>query len=114
VLRVAAAIASIVPALAALAPAPSALAVAGSLAAPLAGVLLLLGLWTPVAAAVCAILAVIGAVAAPDRAGIEGLLAAIGCALLLLGPGAWSVDARLFGWRRIEIGRLRRPEPPSE
>jgi hypothetical protein len=31
------------------------------------------------------------------------LLAAIGAALGLLGPGAWSVDARLFGWRRIDV-----------
>ena len=21
----------------------------------------------------------------------------------LIGPGAWSIDARLFGWRRVEI-----------
>jgi hypothetical protein len=23
--------------------------------------------------------------------------------LALLGPGAWSIDARLFGWRRIDV-----------
>jgi hypothetical protein len=31
------------------------------------------------------------------------LLATLGGALVLLGPGAWSVDARLFGWKRLEI-----------
>jgi hypothetical protein len=33
------------------------------------------------------------------------LLAGLGAALALLGPGAWSVDARLYGWKRIEIRR---------
>jgi hypothetical protein len=31
------------------------------------------------------------------------LLSSMGAALALLGPGAWSVDARLFGWKRINI-----------
>jgi hypothetical protein len=31
------------------------------------------------------------------------LLGTLGLALALLGPGAWSVDARLFGWKRIHI-----------
>lgn len=26
------------------------------------------------------------------------LLAAVGAALTMIGPGVWSVDARLFGW----------------
>ena len=30
------------------------------------------------------------------------LVATIGAALAMLGPGLWSVDARLFGWKRIE------------
>ncbi|HEX6650766.1 MAG TPA: hypothetical protein VF075_14545 [Pyrinomonadaceae bacterium] len=33
------------------------------------------------------------------------LLASLGVALALLGPGNWSVDARRSGWRRIEIRR---------
>jgi hypothetical protein len=31
------------------------------------------------------------------------LLAALGAGLALLGPGAWSVDAHLFGWKRVEL-----------
>jgi hypothetical protein len=31
------------------------------------------------------------------------LLVTLGAALALVGPGAWSVDARLFGWKRINI-----------
>jgi hypothetical protein len=27
----------------------------------------------------------------------------VGVALALVGPGKWSVDARLFGWKRINI-----------
>ena len=36
---------------------------------------------------------------------VSVLLASLGVALALMGPGAWSVDARLFGWKRIEIQR---------
>ena len=67
------------------------------------GILLLAGLWTPVAGAVVA-LSQIGAVffnAVNPWAQI--MLGIIGAALALLGPGFWSVDARLFGWKRIEL-----------
>ena len=30
------------------------------------------------------------------------LLGTAGAALAMLGPGLWSVDAHLFGWRRVE------------
>jgi hypothetical protein len=33
----------------------------------------------------------------------------------LIGPGAWSIDARLFGWRRLEIrDRKSEDSPPGE
>jgi len=31
------------------------------------------------------------------------LTATLSVGLALLGPGVWSADARLFGWRRIDI-----------
>jgi len=27
----------------------------------------------------------------------------MGAALVLVGPGAWSIDRRLFGWKRIDV-----------
>jgi uncharacterized membrane protein YphA (DoxX/SURF4 family) len=33
------------------------------------------------------------------------LLAAMGAALALVGPGALSLDARIFGWKRIDLER---------
>jgi hypothetical protein len=43
----------------------------------------------------------------PGEAGFDVLLATLGVALGLLGPGAWSIDARLFGWKRVEVHRVR-------
>ena len=68
------------------------------------GLLLLAGLWTPVAGVSVAALGMWSSIA---RAGDPWpciFFATIGAALALLGPGAWSVDARLFGWRRIDLG----------
>ena len=67
------------------------------------GILLLIGLWTPVAGALTALDAAWLAFSSPGDAQFYILLAALATALALLGPGAWSVDARLFGWKRIEF-----------
>ena len=67
------------------------------------GLLLLAGLWTPIAGALQAIIQ-LGAIFASGNAVIvHALLAALGVSLVMLGPGAWSVDARLFGRKRIDI-----------
>ena len=68
-----------------------------------AGTLLLVGLWTPIAGTLLAIIEVWSAFSHPHDPWSYILLGTLGAALALLGPGAWSVDARLFGWKRIGL-----------
>ena len=67
------------------------------------GIFLLIGLWTPVAGTVLAVLASWSAFLHRAEFLNWVLLGALGAALALLGPGAWSVDAQLFGWKRVEL-----------
>jgi hypothetical protein len=67
------------------------------------GVLLLAGLWTPVAGALVAALGLWSSVSRPGDPWSCIFMATIGASLALLGPGAWSADARLFGWKRIDV-----------
>ena len=68
-----------------------------------AGILLLAGLWTPVAGVLLAIIEIWSAFTHPHDPWSYILSGTLGAALAMLGPGAWSVDARLFGWKRIEL-----------
>jgi putative oxidoreductase len=65
--------------------------------------LLLLGLWTPFAGVLMAVAELWLALSGPADPWIHILLAGLAAALAMLGPGAWSVDARLFGRKRIHI-----------
>jgi hypothetical protein len=75
--------------------------------AMMAGVLLLVGLWTPFSGSLAAALELWSAIAEPGDPWAGILLATMGAALALLGPGAWSADARLFGWKRIDVRERR-------
>lgn len=79
------------------------LTVASDVIAAVAGILLLAGLWTPIAGTVVAIMELWIAVLAKSDPSIHLLLAVLGAGLAMLGPGAWSVDSRLFGRRRLGI-----------
>lgn len=113
-MRVAAGIGLIFNAAAALAAGPAiAFALLDALAAG-TGILLLAGLWTPIAGALAAVIATWNAFVDPSHIRSHILLAIIGAALGLLGPGGWSIDARLFGWKRVEIRDPKRDDvtPP--
>jgi putative oxidoreductase len=66
------------------------------------GVLMLVGLWTPVAGILVAIMETWIAFSLPSSAALPAVLAVLAASLALIGPGAWSLDARLFGRKRIE------------
>jgi putative oxidoreductase len=67
-----------------------------------AGLCLLAGLWTPIAGSLVAAIGIWFAFTHADPLA-SVLLATIGAGLALTGPGAWSIDARLFGWKRIDV-----------
>ena len=76
-----------------------------TLLAAIAGILLLAGLWTPIMGVLVSwVIELWNAYSQPGDPWTPILLGTLGGALALLGPGAWSVDARLFGWKRIPIG----------
>ena len=88
--------------------APNLLAAAG-------GVFLLTGLWTPVVAGLVALEETWKALSLYRPLGqsvlIHLFLAVLAVGLAMLGPGAWSIDARLFGRKRFVIDRTRARDP---
>ena len=92
------------------------LSVAVRLVAVTGGLLLLVGLWTPVAGIAVAIDQLWSAFSMqfshPDDLWLRIVLAVLVAGVAMLGPGAWSVDARLFGRKRFEVnGRSRHNYP---
>src|SRR5688572_25952903 len=77
------------------------------------GALMLAGFWTPFAAAVQVLLAGLFSFSGAGFEWTHLVHALIGLSLLMLGPGYWSIDARLYGRKRIDLGHpQRRTSPP--
>jgi len=112
-LRVAAGAALIDHAIGALTLSPPLTSVAFYSLSLLLGVLLLIGLWTPIAGVLIALSVFwegFSLSASWQHRFSVGIMAV---ALMLLGPGAWSVDAWLYGWREIKISDPgQNPNPP--
>ena len=67
-----------------------------------AGILLLVGLWTPVGGVLVTIVELWIVLSHVGDPFVSLILAILGATLAMIGPGAWSIDARLFGRKHIE------------
>jgi putative oxidoreductase len=74
----------------------------------LTAMLMLAGLWTPVAASSQAVLQGVLAFAGGTFEWAHLMLAITHISLVMLGPGSSSIDARLYGRKRIDLGRSHR------
>ena len=81
--------------------APFTLVMLPQLIAACAGLLLLIGLWTPVMGFAIAAIELWMAFTRSGDPWLPVILATLGVAVAMVGPGAWSIDARLFGRRHI-------------
>jgi putative oxidoreductase len=68
-----------------------------------AGVLMLIGLWTPVGSVLAVISQSWTLLVSRVMPQTAILLLSISVAVAMLGPGAWSIDALLFGRHRLDI-----------
>jgi hypothetical protein len=75
------------------------------LIAALAGVLLLFGLWTPLAGTAIAIVEGWILLARSGNPLVAIILVSLGATVAMIGPGVWSIDAQLYGRKHIEPSR---------
>jgi putative oxidoreductase len=68
-----------------------------------AAMLFLVGLWTPFVGVLIALAELWTAVSHMNDPWVSIMLATIGVTVAMLGPGALSVDARLFGRRHLDL-----------
>jgi uncharacterized membrane protein YphA (DoxX/SURF4 family) len=91
--------------------------VARNLIGVVGGTFLLVGLWTPAMGALVALdelwIAFSPGSSQPDGRMTHILLAVLTAGVAMLGPGAWSIDARLFGRTRFRMADGTRGRKPS-
>jgi putative oxidoreductase len=68
-----------------------------------AAVCICIGLWTPVMGAIQGIAELVMTLFRADGYEHHLLLAILAISLAMLGPGAWSIDAQIFGRKRITV-----------
>jgi putative oxidoreductase len=68
-----------------------------------AGVCICIGVWTPVMGAIQGIFELLMTLSRSNGYEHHLLLAVLAISLAMLGPGAWSIDAQIFGRKRITI-----------
>ena len=65
------------------------------------GLLILCGLWTPVAGVLTAVVEAWIVITHPAPQYLAIMSAGLALSLAMIGPGAWSIDARLYGRKQI-------------
>jgi putative oxidoreductase len=68
-----------------------------------AALLVFIGLWTPITGSIVALIELYIALSHSGDPWLPVIAAVLGGTLALIGPGAWSIDARLFGRKHIDI-----------
>jgi putative oxidoreductase len=69
-------------------------------------IFILAGLWTPIAGTLVSLIEVCVVLSRGIDTWIPIILAALSATLAMIGPGAWSIDARLFGRKHIETAKF--------
>ena len=62
---------------------------------------MLAGLWTPVVGALAGMVEAWIAFTQPGTQPLTIMLAGLAVSVAMIGPGAWSIDARLYGRKQI-------------
>lgn len=65
-------------------------------------IFILVGLWTPIAGTLVSLIEVWAFLSRGVDPWFPIILATLSATLAMIGPGAWSIDARLFGRKHIE------------
>jgi len=69
-------------------------------------IFILLGLWTPIVGTLVSLIEVWVLLSRGVHAWIPVIVATLSATLAMIGPGAWSIDARLFGRKHIDMPDL--------